>query len=130
MVLRMQQATVVVIEQGAEAALVCAALTKRPEVRVVEAASLSGALAKLEGVPAQAKLAIAGATALRGGTRELVARLGERGIPVIAVASDISAAARQDALAAGVREIYERPRGWQPYTELIESLVARFVRPG
>ena len=125
----MHRATVVVIEEGAEAALVCAALAKRPEVRVVEATDLTGALAKLEGDGAPAKLAIAGAAALGGSARELVARLGERGIPVIGVASGISAAARRDALEAGVREMHERPRGWQPYSELIASLVSRFVRP-
>ena len=38
-------------------------------------------------------------------------------------------AARQRALAAGVREIHDRPSKWHPYSELIGSLVSRFTRP-
>lgn len=123
----MQSATVLVIEQGAEAGLVCAALARRPGLRVLNASDLSAALARLEGDESAAKLAIAGAAALSGDARELVARLATRGIPVVGVAAGLTPADRQRALAAGVREIHERPRNWRPYSELIDSLVSRFV---
>ena len=38
--------------------------------------------------------------------------------------------ARQRALAAGVREIHDRPTEWRPYSALIDSLVARFTPAG
>ena len=119
----MGRATVLVIEQGAEAGLVCAALAMRPELQVVGAETVAGALERIEREPGVA-LAIAGAAALSEGTLE---RLGERGIPVVGLAADVAPEVRRRALAAGVREIHERPRRWQPYSELVDSLVARFI---
>jgi hypothetical protein len=118
----MQPVTVLVIEESAaEATLLRAALARCPEVRVVE--SPAGPLAPLA-------LAIAGDAALAGSAHELVKKLGARGIPVIGIAADLSPAARRRALAAGVREIHDRPRAWRHYSELIESLVGRFTRTG
>ena len=120
-----------VIEQGAEAGLVCAALALRPELQVVGAPDVAGALERLEREPGVA-LAIAGASALGEGRLE---RLGER-IPVVGLAADVAPDVRRRALAAGVREIHDRPRRWQPYSELVDALVARFIpadsapRPG
>ena len=68
--------------------------------------------------------------ALSASADELVTRLGARGIPVIGVTAGLEAAVRQRALAAGVREIHERQVKWQPYSELIDSLVARFIPAG
>ena len=110
---------VLVIEQGAEAALMCAALAKRPDVRVLEARDVRGALERLKSE--RAALAIVGTGALNE-AKELHAR----GITVVAVVADLPTAARERALAAGVREIHDRPNAWQPYSELIESLVSRF----
>ena len=48
----MQQVTVLVIEEAAaEAALVCAALALRPEVRVVDAPDLGDALKRIDSQP-------------------------------------------------------------------------------
>jgi CheY-like chemotaxis protein len=124
------QVTVLVIEEGAEAGLVCAALARRPDVRVVDAPDLGGALKRLEKQPEPVALAIAGASALSASADELVRRLSARGIPVIGVTAGMAPAARQRALAAGVREIHDRPAQWQPYSELIDSLVARFIPAG
>jgi len=124
------QFTVLVIEDGAEAGLVCAALARRPEVRVVDAPDLGGALKRLDKQREPVALAIAGAAALSKSADELVTRLGARGIPVIGVTAGLAPAARQRALAAGVREIHDRPAQWQPYSELIDSLVARFIPAG
>jgi hypothetical protein len=124
------QVTVLVIEGGAEAGLVCAALALRPEVRVVDAPDLGDALKRLEQQREPVALAIAGAAALSERADELVTRLGARGIPVIGVAAGLPPATRQRALAAGVREIHDRPAEWRPYSELIESLVARFIPAG
>jgi CheY-like chemotaxis protein len=124
------QVTVLVIEEGAEAGLVCAALARRPDVRVVDAPDLGGALKRLDKQPEPVALAIAGAGALSESADELVRRLSARGIPVIGVTAGLAPAARQRALAAGVREIHDRPAQWQPYSELIDSLVARFIPAG
>jgi len=124
----MERVTVLVIEKGAEAALVCAALAKKPEVRVVEAPDVGRALKRLKTRSAPLALAIVGAEGLAD-SAQLVKRLQPRGVPIIAVVPGLPIAERERALAAGVREVHERPSKWRPYSELIESLVARFVRP-
>ena len=121
----MGRATVLVIEQGAEAGLVCAALALRPELQVVGAPDVAGALERIEREPGVA-LAIAGASALGEGMLE---RLGAR-IPVVGLAAGVAPEVRRRALAAGVREIHDRPRHWQPYSELVDSVVARFIPAG
>jgi CheY-like chemotaxis protein len=124
------QVTVLVIEDGAEAVLACAALARRPEVHVLGAPDLGGALQRLDQQPEPVALAIAGSAALAQSADELVRQLGARGIPVIGVTAGLAAPARQRALAAGVREIHDRPSAWRPYSELIDSLVARFIPAG
>jgi CheY-like chemotaxis protein len=125
----MQRVTVLVIEEGAEAGLVCAALALRPEVRVLDASCLNEALKRLEGAEPVA-LAIAGSAALACDAGELVTRLAARGIPVVGVTASLAPAARQRALAAGVREIHDRPAQWRSYSALIDSVVARFIPAG
>jgi CheY-like chemotaxis protein len=118
---------VLVIEQGAEAALVCAALARRPEVRVLESPDAGAALECLGGQRTVA-LAIAGRRVLAGSAAELVKALGARGIPVVGLAARLPAAARKRALAAGVREIHERPADWPAYAALVDSLLGRFIQ--
>lgn len=126
----MAAATVLVIESGAEATLVCAALAKQPELRVLDAPDVASALQRLKTRPAPVALAIVGAAGLAR-SLQLVRRLRGRNIPVVGVvAGNLSPAARSRALAAGVREIHERPAQWRPYAELIGALVARFVPAG
>jgi len=118
---------VLVIEEGAEAALVCAALARRPELHVVGAPDVAGALERIERAPGEFALAIAGAAALSEGT---LGQLGARGIPVVGLAALVAPEVRSRALAAGVREVHERPQRWQPYSELVDALVARFIPAG
>lgn len=125
----MHRATVLVIEEGAEASLVCAALALRPELTVLDAPDVMAALGRLERERAPVALAIAGTAALSGSARELVRALDVRGIPVVGVTHNLAPAARRRALAGGVREIHERPTGWPAYAELVGALVARFVPP-
>ena len=123
----MEPITVLVIEEGAEASLVCAALAKQPEVRVVDAPDVGRALKRLKTRRAPV-LAIMGAGALVRCAD--VRKLETRGIPVVGVAARLAPAARQRALAAGVLEIHKRPAQWGPYSELIDALVARFSPAG
>ena len=125
----MDRAAVLVIEEGAEAPLVCAALALRPDLTVLDAPDVAAALALLEPEPGPVALAIAGETALSGSARDLVQALDARGIPLIGVVTGLAPQARRRALAAGVREIHDRPAGWRAYRELIGALVARFVPP-
>jgi hypothetical protein len=117
----MEPVTVLVIEEGAAEATLLRAALARCEVRVVET---------LTERSASTALAIAGARALAESPGELVKSLEARGIPVIGVAAGLSKAAKRRALAAGVREIHDRPRQWRPYAELIDSLVSPFIRTG
>jgi hypothetical protein len=126
----MRRVAVLVIEQGEEAGLIRAALARSPGVRVIEAPHVDDALDRLDQETAPVALAIAGGTALAGSADEVVKRLGGRGIPVVGVVSGFGAAERQRALAAGIREIHDRPTAWRPYSELIDSLIARFTPAG
>lgn len=121
--------SVLVIEDNAaEAALVAAALALRPEVQVVDAPDLPGALERLQTPAVPVGLAIVGARALGGSTAELVGRLGAKGVPVVAIAAGLAADARQKALDTGVREVYDRPSDWRAYADLIESVMSRFIQ--
>ena len=115
-------------ENAAEAALVAAALALRPEVQVVDAPDLSGALERLQAPAAPFGLAIVGARALASSTAELVGRLGAKGVPVVAIAAGLAADARQKALDTGVREVYDRPNEWRAYADLIELVMSRFIQ--
>lgn len=123
----MEPVTVLVIEEGAaEAALVCAALALQPTVRVIDAPDVERAMERISGAPVG--LAIAGARALMRSPEKLVSQLGSKGIPVIGIAAGLEPKAKQRALAAGVREIHDRPGEWRPYSELVGTLVGRFIR--
>lgn len=113
----MQPVTVLVIEEGSEAALVCAALAKKPEVRVLDAPDVGRALKRLKTDQAQVAVAIVGSSGLAR-SADLMKKLEPRSIPVVGVVHALPAAIRQQALAAGVREIHERPRRWQRYSEI------------
>jgi hypothetical protein len=125
----MHRAAVLVIEEGAEATLVCAALALRPDLTVLDAPDVAAALALLEPAPPAVALAIAGDAALSERARELVQALDARGIPLVGVVNGLAPQARRTALAAGVREIHDRPAGWRAYRELIGTLVERFAPP-
>ena len=124
----MKPVTVLVIEEGAEAALVCAALARQPDVRVLDAPDVRRALKRLDEGQGRVAVAIVGAAALAS-SEELMKKLEPRGIPVVGVAAGLAPADRQRALEAGVREIHDRPAKWQPYSELIGTLVSRFTAP-
>jgi CheY-like chemotaxis protein len=126
----MRRVAVLVIEQGEEAGLIRAALARSPGVRVIEATRVADALDQLDQETAPVALAIAGGAALAGSADEVVKRLGGRGIPVVGLVTGFGPAERQRALAAGIREIHDRPTEWRPYSELIDSLVARFTPAG
>jgi len=115
----MEPVTVLVIEEGAAEATLLRAALARCEVRVVET---------LTERSAPIALAIAGSKALTKSAK--LKSLEARAIPVIGIAAGLSPAAKRRALAAGVREIHDRPRQWRPYAELIDSLVSRFTRTG
>jgi hypothetical protein len=115
----MESVTVLVIEEGAAEATLLRAALARCEVQVVET---------LTERSAPIALAIAGSKALTKSAK--LKSLEARGIPVIGIAAGLSPAAKRRALAAGVREIHDRPRQWRPYAELVDSLVSRFTRTG
>jgi hypothetical protein len=115
----MEPVTVLVIEEGAAEATLLRAALARCEVQVVET---------LTERSAPIALAIASSKALTKSAK--LKSLEARGIPVIGIAAGLSPAAKRRALAAGVREIHDRPRQWRPYAELVDSLVSRFTRTG
>jgi CheY-like chemotaxis protein len=122
----MQPVSVLVIGDGADTTLICAALAKQPEVRVVDVPHARQALKLLQTQSAPMALAIAGAAALR--TPELLNTLEASGVPLVGIAAGLSQEVKQRALAAGVKEIHDRPRDWQAYSELIEAVIRRFTQ--
>lgn len=125
----MQPVTVLVVADNVETTVICAALARCPEVRAIEAQDARHAVELLETQAARPVLAIGGSAALTKSTDELVKNLQARGIPLIAIAAGLSEKAKQRALAAGVKEIYDRPRDWHVYSELIEAVIRRFGTP-
>jgi hypothetical protein len=126
-----EQVTVLLIEESAaEAALMAAALALRPGVRVLDVPDARAADVRLDSPPSPVVLALAGAAALTAPPAALLQRLQAQGIPVVGIAAGLSEAEKRQALAAGVREVHERPAQWQPYADLIESVVGRFIRKG
>jgi chemotaxis response regulator CheB len=121
------------IGDGADTTLICAALAKQPDVRVVDVVPHARQALKLlqnllQTQSAPMALAIAGAAALRTPADELLKTLEVRGIPVVGIAAGLSQEVKQRALAAGVKEIHDRPRDWQAYSELIEAVIWRFTQ--
>jgi hypothetical protein len=127
----MDEVTVLLIEESAaEAALMAAALALRPGVRVLDAPDAREADLRLDSPPSPVVLALAGTAALTAPPAALLLRLQAQGVPVVGIAAGLSEAEKRQALAAGVREVHDRPSQWQPYAELIESVVGRFIRKG
>jgi CheY-like chemotaxis protein len=124
----MQPVTVLVIGSGAEATVICAALARQPEVRVVDVSHARAAVKLLKTQSAPMALAIACPGLLRAPTHALLKALEARGIPVVGIAAGLSREAKQRALAAGVKEIHDRPRDWPAYAELIGDFIRRFTQ--
>src|SRR3989440_1369377 len=121
-------AAVIVIEESrAEAALVCTALALHaPQMRVLEACDVQGAIELLGKESTPIGLAILGARAIRGAP-QLIGALKRHGveIPVIGIAPRVSGAERERAMAAGMQAIVERPREWKQYAEMVGELLTR-----
>lgn len=123
----MKSIAVLLIANDAEATVICAALAKCPDVRVIEARDAGHAI-KLLGAQAAAPAVAIGTTASpTKSARELVAALQARGIPFVVIAAGLSEKARQRALATGMKEIHDRPRDWYAYSKLIEAVIRRFA---
>ena len=45
------------------------------------------------------------------------------GLPVVGFAANLTDADRRRALAAGIREVYERPAAWRPYCDALEMVL-------
>jgi hypothetical protein len=123
----MKSATVLLIAHDAEATVIGAALARCPGVRVVEARDAGHAIRLLGAQAAAPALAIGTAASLTKSARELVATLQTRGVPFVVIAAGVSEKSRQRALAAGIKEIHDRPGDWHAYSRLIEAVVRRFA---
>jgi DNA-binding response OmpR family regulator len=126
----MPEAAVILIEdRRAEAALACTALAlRRPEMRVLEAKDVDGAIALLKKPRAPVRLAILGERAVAGAEKLIVAlHASGLDVPVVAITATLAEAERRRALEAGVRSVYERPRDWASYSAFMERLVKQWV---
>ena len=126
----MQKAAVLLVEhRDAEVALACAAIAlHRPEARVLEAADIRAAMSLLRKEPEAVSLAILGERAIASADK-LIAAFDRTGleVPVVGLASALSEPAKRQALDCGVRSVYERPREWPRYAELMERLLDEWL---
>jgi hypothetical protein len=108
-------AGVILVEDSPyESALAYVALTQTAP-SVIQAPNLRMATRLARG----ARLAILGSRALARVSSRQVRALG---IPAVGIGVRLSAEDRRRAFAAGVRAVYERPRGWKAYLALLEEI--------
>jgi len=118
----MSQPAVILVESSlVEATLARAALALRPEVTVLKADDLREASDLLSGTAVA--LAILGKQALGAADGRSLQAFVSGGVPVVGVGVDLPESLRAQALAAGVREVHERPREWRAYRSLISGLL-------
>src|SRR5687768_11264701 len=118
----MSQPAVILVETSpVEAILACAALALRPEVTVLKAQDLREASDLLGGAPVA--LAILGKHALGSADGRSLQAFVSGGVPVVGLGVNLPESLREQALAAGVREVHERPREWRAYRSLISGLL-------
>jgi len=118
----MSQPAVILVETSVvEAVLACAALALRPEVMVLQAEDLREASDLLGGAPVA--LAILGKEALGAADGRTLQAFVSGGVPVVGLGVNLPESVRRQALAAGVREVHERPREWHAYRSLVNGLL-------
>jgi len=118
----MSQPAVILVETSVvEAVLACAALALRPEVMVLQAEDLREASDLLGGAPVA--LAILGKEALGAADGRTLQAFVSGGVPVVGLGVNLPESVRRQALAAGVREVHERPREWHAYRSLVGGLL-------
>lgn len=61
------------------------------------------------------------------GKSALTSYRGELKAPVIAIVPNVSREEKQEALAAGVRAVYERPKTWEGYAQLVARVVDEWL---
>ena len=92
---------------------------RKPRARVREARSLDEALL----LCAEPCVVILGYRALRD-----AAGKGERiRLPAVGFAAHVTDGDRRRALAAGIRQIYERPAAWRPYCDVLEKVLDEWL---
>ena len=118
----MSQPAVILVETSVvEAVLACAALALRPEVMVLQAEDLREASDLLGGAPVA--VAILGKEALGAADGRTLQAFVSGGVPVVGLGVNLPESVRRQALAAGVREVHERPREWHAYRSLVNGLL-------
>lgn len=116
----MPPAVLLVEKSPVEAILACAALALRPEVIVLQAEDLRSAADVLGKSPVA--LAILGKDALDASATTL-RDFAKGGVPMVGLGVNLTDAMRRKALAAGVREVHERPREWRAYRALVAEIL-------
>jgi hypothetical protein len=127
----MQKAAVLLVEhRNAEVALACAAIAlHRPEARVLEAKDIRRAMSVLsKEPPAGLRLAILGERAIPS-AEKLIAALDRKGleVPVVGLTPVLSEPAKRRARDRGLRSVYQRPREWRRYAELMQRLLEEWL---
>lgn len=122
MVALMRETPVLVIDDEHEAALVASAIALHaPRVRVRTVLDWRAARALFAERGPGARLIIAGADAIASAEHALP--LPDDKINVVGLAPDIPAPLRERAVAAGIREIYDRPTNWEKYAETVRVIL-------
>jgi hypothetical protein len=126
-----REAAILVIADEHEAILVASAIALHaPRLKVRAMPGWRPAVQYLADAQAQGaapRLIILGGGALREAAAAIPLIGASAGMPVVGLAPDVSAEARDNALAAGLQAVYERPSGWDDYSEAVRTILRRWV---
>jgi CheY-like chemotaxis protein len=122
------RASVLVIDENQhESTLAASAIALRhPGIQVKAVQSVGAALRYLRDAAAP-RLVILGRKALDEAATLLNA---VPAVPIVGLAAELHAAARERAIAAGVQAIYERPAGWPEYRDVVTGILKDWLGSG
>jgi len=120
-----RETAILVIDDEHEAALISSAIALHaPHLRVRTVPGWRAGLPYLKDQNEQRMLVILGARAVREASAAIPYLNGSfRRMTVVGLAAGLNAAAKQSALAAGVRAVHERPASWPAYCRAVRDIV-------
>ena len=116
---------VLVIDDEHEATLISSAIALHaPQLRVRAVSGWRAGLAYVGDNKGSRMLVILGEAAVREASQAMPLLNGSlKGLTVVGLAAGVGAAAKEHALAAGVRAVHERPASWAAYAQTVRDIL-------
>jgi len=121
----LKENAVLVIDDEHEATLISSAIALHaPRLRVRAVSGWRAALAYVTDNKGSRMLVILGERAVREASQAMALLNGSlKGLTVVGLAAGVASGAKQDALAAGVRAVHERPATWAAYAQAVRDIL-------